>query len=49
MRGTPLNSNEWISNINLSDRTADESPVHEGFSLSAVQIYSDLFAYLLKH
>ena len=49
VRGTPLNSNEWISNINLSDRTADESPVHEGFSLAAVQIYSDLFAYLLKH
>jgi len=48
IRGTPLNSNEWISNINLSDKTEEASPIHEGFARASQQIQTQLYTYMLK-
>ncbi len=48
IRGTPLNSNEWISNINLSDKTEEDSPIHEGFARASQQIQTQLYTYMLK-
>ncbi len=49
IRGTPLNANEWISNLNLSNRTRSANPIHEGFSRAAQQVHSSLMYYLIKH
>ncbi len=48
IRGTPLNANEWISNINVSDTTKTAEAFHEGFFKSAQQIHNALVYYLLK-
>lgn len=49
IRGTPLNANEWISNLNVSNKIKEGSPVHEGFSQAALQIHSEFIAYLLRN
>ncbi len=46
VRGTPRNANEWISNVNLSDSTKKAQNIHEGFFISADQIYRELLDYL---
>ena len=49
IRGTPLNANEWISNVNISDTTKTAEAIHEGFFNAAQQIHNSLVYYLLKH
>lgn len=46
VRGTPLNANEWLSNLNISDSTKAETLFHEGFFVTARKIYSELLKYL---
>lgn len=48
IRGTPLNANEWISNVNVSDKTQDIAPIHEGFSHAAEMVHYVLCSYMLK-
>ncbi|MBQ4378646.1 MAG: lipase family protein [Treponema sp.] len=48
LRGTPLSANEWISNINVSDTTHKDVPVHEGFYQTAQNLHKSLIYYLLK-
>ena len=46
IRGTPLNANEWISNLKVT--TSDEPEViHEGFLKASQQIITAFYAYLL--
>jgi hypothetical protein len=49
IRGTPLSSNEWLSNLNISDRTQKAEDFHEGFSKAAKQVENALIAYILKN
>lgn len=49
IRGTPLNANEWISNVNISDRTQHQQEYHEGFLRATKQVENALIAYLLKN
>ena len=49
LRGTPLSANEWISNINVSDSTHKDVPVHEGFYNTAASLHTALIYYLLKN
>lgn len=49
IRGTPLNANEWISNLNVSDHTQEEEEFHEGFLRTTKHIESALIAYMLKN
>ena len=48
LRGTPLSANEWISNINVSDSTHKNVPVHEGFFKTAGKIKTKLLDFLQK-
>lgn len=48
IRGTPLNANEWISNLNISDKSKKPIPTHEGFSVTAEQVHHALMTFLLK-
>lgn len=48
IRGTPLNANEWISNLAISDSTKQNSIIHEGFYKTMQQVHSALIYYLLK-
>ncbi len=49
IRGTPLNANEWISNMNINDRSGKSSDYHEGFLRATAQIENALISYLLKN
>ncbi|WP_407426011.1 lipase family protein [Treponema sp.] len=49
LRGTPMNANEWISNLNISDTTKKNISIHEGFSKTAHKIKENLYAYLEKN
>ena len=49
IRGTPLNANEWISNVNVSDRTQKQDLYHEGFMRATQQVHTALISYLLKN
>ena len=49
IRGTPLNANEWISNLNISDRTGEQEEFHEGFYRTTKIIETELIRYLLKN
>ena len=48
IRGTPLNADEWISNLNLSDESKSEKEIHEGFNKATEQVYTALISYMLK-
>lgn len=48
IRGTPLNANEWISNLAVSDTTKQNLIIHEGFFRTMEQVRSALGDYLLK-
>lgn len=47
IRGTPLNANEWISNLKV---TASDKPeiIHDGFLKASQQIITAFYAYLLE-
>lgn len=49
IRGTPLNANEWLSNLNISDDTKTQKIVHEGFARAAQQVHIALISFLLRH
>jgi len=49
LRGTPLNANEWLSNINVSDTTHKDTLIHEGFFNTAQNLHKSLIYYLLKN
>ncbi|MBQ0050757.1 MAG: lipase family protein [Treponema sp.] len=48
IRGTPLNANEWISNLAISDSTRADTIMHEGFYRTMVQVQNALVYYMLK-
>lgn len=49
IRGTPLNANEWISNVNISDKTGNEAEYHEGFFKTTKLVENALIAFLLRN
>lgn len=49
IRGTPMNSHEWISNLNISDTSHTEEVIHTGFGRATTVIHSALISYLLRH
>ena len=49
IRGTPLNVNEWLSNLNINDAGRIEAEYHQGFYIVARQVYHALHAYVEKH
>ncbi|MCR5081166.1 MAG: lipase family protein [Treponema sp.] len=49
IRGTPLNANEWLSNLNISDTTHTEEIIHNGFGKATHIVHSALISYLLRH
>lgn len=49
IRGTPLNANEWISNLAISDTTKKNLIIHEGFLKTMTQVHNALIYFLLKH
>ncbi|MGI5058401.1 lipase family protein [Treponema pectinovorum] len=49
IRGTPLSANEWISNLNVSDKTKTEAEFHEGFLKSTKQLENAFITYILKN
>ena len=49
IRGTPLNANEWLSNLNISDTTQTEEIIHNGFGKATLIVHSALISYLLRH
>lgn len=49
IRGTPLSANEWLSNINISDKTQTATEFHEGFLKTTETVKNSLIAYLFKH
>lgn len=46
IRGTPLNANEWISNLSINDETKQNTIIHEGFYKTMTQIRIALENYL---
>ncbi len=48
IRGTPLNAEEWISNLNVSDSKNFSNNEHEGFAKASADVHSALLHYLLK-
>ena len=46
IRGTSDISDEWISNLNLSDDTGKATVLHEGFRKAADQVYLQLASYI---
>lgn len=46
IRGTSDISDEWISNLNISDDTGKESVLHEGFRKAADQVLQHFLSYL---
>lgn len=49
IRGTPLNANEWLSNLNISNTTQTEETIHNGFGRATHIVHSALISYLLRH
>lgn len=49
IRGTPLSADEWISNINVSDKLKTKNEYHEGFLTAAKQVESSFISFLLKN
>ena len=49
IRGTPLSSEEWDSNLNLNNSKEWESPLHEGFYIASKQILLELDNYISNH
>lgn len=49
VRGTPLNSNEWLSNLNIDDSHKSEEAVHKGFAIASSLVYSSLKTFMLKN
>lgn len=48
IRGTPLNANEWISNLAINDETKQNTIIHEGFYKTMTQVRLALEKYLQK-
>ncbi len=46
IRGTPFNTNEWLSNINISNATANETSLHEGFLKATFQVHDAVMQYI---
>lgn len=46
IRGTPLNANEWISNLAINDETKQNTIIHEGFYKTMTQVRLALENYL---
>ncbi len=46
LRGTPFNSNEWISNMNISDSSPQEASLHEGFLKATVLVEEAVMQYV---
>lgn len=49
VRGTPFNSNEWLSNLNIGDTNKSEEIVHKGFAIASSLVYSSLKTFLLRN
>jgi len=49
IRGTTFNTNEWSSNLNMSDMNKNDMTWHEGFIKSATQVYLSFNLFLLKN
>ena len=49
IRGTPLGSEEWISNLNINNSQKDSATIHEGFSVASKQILFYLDEFLSQH
>ncbi len=49
IRGTPMNAEEWTSNLSISDSSKEGTEVHEGFYRAMQNVHSSLIYYLLKH
>lgn len=49
IRGTPLNANEWLSNININDSSKTENKIHSGFGKASEVIRTALISYLLRN
>ncbi len=49
VRGTPGNSNEWLSNLNVMNQSWENSVLHEGFSKTSLRVYTKLLTYLVSH
>lgn len=49
IRGTPLNANEWLSNLNINNDSQKEDQIHRGFATASSVIHTALISYLLRH
>lgn len=49
IRGTPLNANEWISNLNINDAGEKQDVIHKGFARAASVIHTDFISFMLRH
>ena len=49
IRGTPLNANEWLSNLNINDSSQTENSIHKGFGKASSIIHTALISYLLRN
>ncbi|MBQ0052710.1 MAG: lipase family protein [Treponema sp.] len=49
VRGTPFNSNEWLSNLNIGNSKRSEEAVHRGFAIASSLVYSTLKSFMLKN
>lgn len=49
IRGTPLNANEWLSNLNINDANQMQESIHKGFARAANIIHTALISYMLRH
>ena len=48
IRGTPLNANEWISNLNINNTNKMQEALHKGFAAAANIIHTALISYMLR-
>ncbi len=49
IRGTPLNANEWISNLNINDASKRQDKIHKGFATASALLHTALISYMLRH
>lgn len=49
LRGTPFNSNEWLSNLNINDAGETQNEMHKGFALAASVARTQLISFMLRH
>lgn len=49
LRGTPFNSNEWLSNLNINDASGTQNEIHKGFALAASVAHTQLISFMLRH